>query len=98
MSEPIVWLLESDQAKWFDFAEPFDIPDDIKVTPLVPQPGSRRFDDADHVVLNGQTNECVCEHCGQRYKVNMPVPMSIMTAIIDAFLDIHHKCEKRSET
>lgn len=50
--------------------------------------------DADHVVLEKGTNDCVCTHCGQRYHIHMPVPMSIMTAIVDAFLEAHHHCEK----
>lgn len=50
--------------------------------------------DADHVVLEKGTNDCVCTHCGQRYHIHMPVPMSIMTAIVDAFLEAHHQCEK----
>lgn len=50
--------------------------------------------DADHVVLEKGTNDCVCTHCGQRYHIHMPVPMSIMTAIVGAFLEAHHQCEK----
>ena len=50
--------------------------------------------DADHVVLEKGTNDCVCTHCGQRYHIHMPVPMSIMTAIVDAFMEAHHQCEK----
>lgn len=54
----------------------------------------KRQYDADHVVLEKGTNDCVCTHCGQRYHIHMPVPMSIMTAIVDAFLEAHHQCEK----
>ena len=54
----------------------------------------KRQYDADHVVLEKVTNDCVCTHCGQRYHIHMPVPMSIMTAIVDAFLEAHHQCEK----
>ena len=57
------------------------------------QPEKRQYD-ADHVVLEKGTNDCVCMHCGQRYHIHMPVPMSIMTAIVDAFIEAHHKCEK----
>lgn len=53
--------------------------------------------DADHVVLEKGTDDCVCTHCGQRYHIHMPVPMSIMTAIVDAFLEAHHQCEKPEE-
>ena len=49
---------------------------------------------ADHVVLEKGTNDCVCTHCGQRYHIHMPVPIGIMTAIVDAFLEAHHQCEK----
>jgi sugar/nucleoside kinase (ribokinase family) len=55
----------------------------------------KRQYNADHVVLEKGTNDCVCMHCGQRYHIHMPVPMSIMTAIVDAFLEAHHQCEKR---
>ena len=57
------------------------------------QSENRQYD-ADHVVLEKGTNDCVCMHCGQRYHIHMPVPMSIMTAIVDAFIEAHHKCEK----
>ena len=51
----------------------------------------------DHVVLEKCTNACLCTHCGQRYQINMPVPISIMTAIIDAFIDSHRECQKTEE-
>lgn len=54
--------------------------------------------DADHVVLEKGTNDCVCTHCGQRYHIHMPVPMSIMTAIVDAFLEAHHQCAKQTRS
>lgn len=54
----------------------------------------KRQYDADHVVLEKGTNDFVCTHCGQRYHIHMPVPMNIMTAIVDAFLEAHHQCEK----
>ena len=48
--------------------------------------------DADHVVLEKGTNDCVCTHCGQRYHIHMPVPMSIMTAIVDETLLMEDAC------
>jgi len=54
--------------------------------------------DADHVVLEKGTNDCVCTHCGQRYHIHMPVPINIMTAIVDAFLEAHHQCENPEAT
>lgn len=94
MSEPIVWMLESKQAVWFEREEPFDMPDDVEVTPLVVQPGHRKFAHASHVQLEKGTNNMICTHCGQHYPIHMQVPMSMMTAIIDAFLEIHHDCEE----
>ena len=29
-----VWLLENEQARWFEFEEPHDMPDDVTVTML----------------------------------------------------------------
>lgn len=31
-----VWMCETEQAYWFEFEEPHDMPDDVKVTKLVP--------------------------------------------------------------
>lgn len=49
----------------------------------------------DHIVL--QHNECFCSHCGQKYAVNMPCPIYIFEAIINAFLAKHVECEKVKE-
>ena len=32
-----VWLCENEQARWFEFEEPYDMPNDVTVTKLVPE-------------------------------------------------------------
>jgi hypothetical protein len=40
-----VWLLENEQARWFEFEEPHDMPDDVTVTMLTEkeQPAQRTW-------------------------------------------------------
>lgn len=45
---------------------------------------------AEHVVLVRDTATCL--HCGQEYKINMPCPISVMTAVCKAFTDEHRRC------
>ena len=33
-----VWLLENEQARWFEFEEPHDMPSDVTVTMLTQRP------------------------------------------------------------
>jgi hypothetical protein len=37
MNKPIAWMLENDQAVWFELNEPGEMPADVVVTPLVHQ-------------------------------------------------------------
>ena len=49
---------------------------------------------ADHVVLEKGTNDCVCTHCGQRSHMRLPMPISVMTETIDTFIEAHRQCKK----
>lgn len=47
----------------------------------------------DHCVMrNGHP---FCTHCGQSYEMKLPAPIPIVTATINAFIDVHKNCEKR---
>ncbi len=32
-----IWMCEDEQARWFEFEEPFDMPDAVTVTKMVPE-------------------------------------------------------------
>lgn len=32
-----IWMCEDEQARWFEFDEPFDLPDAVTVTKMVPE-------------------------------------------------------------
>jgi hypothetical protein len=44
----------------------------------------------EHVVLQG--SDFFCSHCGDRYTMNMPAPISLMVAACDAFAKDHRDC------
>lgn len=45
-----------------------------------------------HVVL--EKDLCKCLNCGRFYCINMPVPLSIFSAIVKEFLKMHRDCKK----
>lgn len=51
---------------------------------------------SDHVVMEGNT--FVCLHCGpgQNYKMNLPCPINVMTAAMNAYVLTHKYCQKTS--
>lgn len=49
----------------------------------------------DHVVMQG--NEFVCLHCGRRYAPAMPAPVSVFTAMTNAFIKDHKHCQPKAE-
>lgn len=49
----------------------------------------------DHIVLSG--NHCLCLHCGERYPLHLPARVSMVQAIVDAFIKDHRHCQKREE-
>lgn len=49
----------------------------------------------DHVFLQG--DNFVCLHCGDRYRMNLPCPISVMAAAAQAYSDIHQHCEPQEK-
>lgn len=47
----------------------------------------------EHVVFDGNTNEMHCQHCGERYKVNLPVPMVLFADMCKSYARIHRGCK-----
>lgn len=46
----------------------------------------------DHVVMEGSV--FVCLHCGSRYGLNLPCPINVMTAAINAYVLDHKHCKQ----
>lgn len=44
-----------------------------------------------HTTMSG--DELRCFNCGESYTMNMPAPLSIVTAAMKAFADSHEKCK-----
>lgn len=40
--------------------------------------------------------ELYCKHCGETYYPRYPIPLNIMTAIMEAFCRGHRRCKPRS--
>jgi hypothetical protein len=53
---------------------------------------SRR--NTDHVVL--LDGVFACEHCGARYRMNVPCPVNVFTAAMQAYVSDHANCEPRA--
>ena len=53
---------------------------------------------ADHVVMDTRTSEMHCEHCGDRQALPLPMNVTLVVALTDAYLKIHRKCSKREVT
>lgn len=47
--------------------------------------------DLSHMQILGKT--VVCRHCGEKYELNLPIPVYLMQAIIDAFMKRHKRCK-----
>ena len=48
---------------------------------------------ADHVVLDARAQEMVCEHCGERASITLPVPVDLLCKRLHAFGDLHADCQ-----
>lgn len=51
----------------------------------------------EHVLHNCVTSELICEHCGQRQYVPLPMRVELVCALSNAFLKIHRRCKKPEE-
>lgn len=38
-----LWVCEDEQARWFEFEQPFDLPDSVTVTKMVPESEPPKF-------------------------------------------------------
>lgn len=47
----------------------------------------------DHIVLDYETYELHCRHCGERYKIKMPIGLGRMANLMEGFMLIHEHCE-----
>lgn len=47
-------------------------------------------DSAPHVLLEGET--FVCHNCGQRYRMNLPCPVSLFAVAASEYSRIHRHC------
>lgn len=52
--------------------------------------------DLDHMRFNFETAELHCEACDDRYMVNLPCPIDMMSAIFTVWKRMHKKCKKKS--
>lgn len=46
----------------------------------------------DHVIIIAKTGAFKCEHCGKEYQPNYPIPITMLGAMIDAFIKSHEHC------
>jgi hypothetical protein len=46
----------------------------------------------EHVVI--QDSALLCEHCGHRYPLALPMPIEAVIAAARTFSDIHRHCDK----
>jgi hypothetical protein len=51
--------------------------------------------DATHVKFQG--NSLYCAHCGARFKLPLPMPIYLVSAVTTAFSDEHAECHARPE-
>jgi len=42
--------------------------------------------------IDPDTNEMYCKICGERTKLNMPIPCKTLCKKIDAFVSLHEEC------
>jgi hypothetical protein len=51
------------------------------------------YEDTDHIVLDGSTNQYECKHCGTvQPPPQMPCPINIMIDAMDVFIAEHKDC------
>jgi hypothetical protein len=50
------------------------------------------------VVIDTVTQDWVCLNCGERYHMNLPAPLEVMTAAMRAFAKAHRDCQPRPAT
>lgn len=51
----------------------------------------------DHVVIDTRTQAFECRNCGASYKPNLPVPINLMVAMMQAFTKDHRRCKATKE-
>ena len=51
----------------------------------------------EHTIIIAETGTLKCTHCGQEYTPTYPIPITILGAMIDAFIESHKECEPRSK-
>jgi len=51
----------------------------------------------DHCYMIAETGTFKCSHCGQEYTPTYPIPITMLGAMIDAFMKSHSECEPRSK-
>ena len=47
----------------------------------------------DHCYMIAETGALKCSHCGAAYTPTYPVPINMLGAMIDAFIESHKDCE-----
>jgi len=61
-------------------------------------PKSGRIEmNTDHIVFLTDSSTLHCGHCGDKYKINLPVPASIFGVIAKEYLRLHEHCKKPTE-
>jgi len=51
----------------------------------------------DHCFIVAETGAFRCDNCGQEYTPTYPVPVTMLGAMIDAFMESHAECEQRGD-
>lgn len=51
----------------------------------------------DHCFIIAETGTFRCDECGQEYTPTYPVPITMLGAMIDAFMESHSECKERNQ-
>lgn len=46
-----------------------------------------------HIVIDGATNEFVCNHCQQRHAFKLPLELKELSNLGKAFIKLHRNCK-----
>jgi len=46
----------------------------------------------------GANYEMLCQHCGEHYQPNLPIPINLIQALMKAFLKDHKRCKSIEAT
>ena len=52
----------------------------------------KKHKDTSHVVAIKNGESLLCRNCGVSYRVNLPIPVTAFTKLVDWFIELHVDC------